>query len=51
MAVLQPRSPSCGVHFIYDGSFSGKIIPGKGIFAGMLEEEGIIAIEPDEINF
>lgn len=50
LAVLQPRSPSCGVHRIYDGTFSGKIIKGKGIFARMLEEEGIVTMEPDEID-
>ncbi|MDU4880744.1 MAG: hypothetical protein E6X57_10120 [Clostridioides difficile] len=26
---------------MYDGSFSGKKIPGKGITARLLEEEGI----------
>lgn len=51
LAVLQPRSPSCGVHRIYDGSFSGKIVKGKGVFARLLEEEGIDTMEPDEIEF
>ena len=31
LVILQSRSPSCGVNSIYDGSFSGKIIPG-GVF-------------------
>lgn len=30
LAVLQPRSPSCGSGQIYDGTFSGKLIPGRG---------------------
>ena len=29
-AVLQSRSPTCGVNQVYDGSFSGKLIPGAG---------------------
>ena len=33
--ILQSRSPSCGVKEIYDGSFTGKKIPGRGVFAGM----------------
>lgn len=48
-AILQPRSPSCGVREIYDGSFSGKLIPGEGMFATRLRLYGIDAFEPDEI--
>lgn len=48
MAVLQPRSPSCGVHHVYDGSFSGQLVPGAGVFAHMLGEHGISCYEPDE---
>ena len=39
-AILQPRSPSCGAGQIYDGTFSGKLIPGYGVFADMLIKEG-----------
>jgi uncharacterized protein YbbK (DUF523 family) len=40
-AILKERSPSCGFGMIYDGSFSGKLIPGKGVTAELLEEYGI----------
>ena len=30
-AVLKEKSPSCGVRFRYDGSFSGRLISGEGI--------------------
>lgn len=40
LAVLQSRSPTCGVHQIYDGSFSGKLTDGQGIFAKALAEAG-----------
>ena len=30
-AVLQSRSPTCGVNQVYDGSFSGKLILGAGM--------------------
>lgn len=40
-AILQPRSPSCGVEQVYDGSFSGKLIPGEGMFAKALRGMGI----------
>lgn len=40
-AVLKERSPSCGSGEIYDGTFSGIRIPGKGITAALLEANGI----------
>ncbi|WP_328592838.1 DUF523 domain-containing protein [Oceanidesulfovibrio marinus] len=40
-AVLQPRSPSCGCDMVYDGSFGGVLVPGHGVFAGMLLDAGI----------
>ena len=50
LAVLQPRSPSCGVKEIYDGTFSGKRIPGMGVFARLLAEAGIRALEPEDLT-
>ena len=40
-AVLQSRSPSCGVGKIYDGTFSHKLIPGNGVFSQLLIENEI----------
>lgn len=40
-ALLKRNSPSCGGEFIYDGSFSGRIIPGQGVTAELLRLEGI----------
>ena len=50
LAILQSRSPSCAVKQIYDGSFSGKLIDGQGIFAGMLSENGIKVIDVEDIE-
>lgn len=50
LAILQPRSPSCGCKQIYDGTFSRRLIKGKGIFAQLLLEHGIPAIEPEEVK-
>ena len=50
LAILQPRSPSCGCKQIYDGSFSRKLISGKGIFAQMLNDNGIETIEPEDLE-
>lgn len=43
-AFLQAKSPSCGCGYIYDGSFSGILIPGNGVFAALLLKNGIKVI-------
>lgn len=40
-AILKERSPSCGVNFIYNGDFSGKVVPGRGVTAAALAEAGL----------
>lgn len=47
-AALQPRSPSCGVGEVYDGTFSGVLVPGSGVFAARLEACGVPVLTPDE---
>ncbi len=41
LALLKARSPSCGCGEIYDGSFSGRRIPGNGIAAERLTAMGV----------
>ena len=40
-ALLKERSPSCGSEVIYDGSFSGTLVPGEGVTAERLRSAGI----------
>lgn len=40
-AVLKSKSPSCGFGFIYDGTFTGKLIQGSGITADLLHRAGL----------
>ena len=40
-AILKERSPSCGSSQIYDGSFSGRVVPGAGVAAALLMENGV----------
>lgn len=49
-AILQSRSPTCGVNQIYDGSFSGKLISGSGIFAKCLKDAGYPVINAEDIT-
>ena len=49
-AVLQSRSPTCGVNQVYDGTFSGKLIPGSGVFAKSLMDAGYLVIDVEDIS-
>jgi uncharacterized protein YbbK (DUF523 family) len=40
-AILKSKSPTCGSGLIYDGTFSGKLVSGDGIFAKLLKEKDI----------
>ncbi len=48
-AILQQRSPSCGSKQIYDGTFTGKLISGKGVTTELFEKNGIKVITIDDI--
>lgn len=50
VAVLQPRSPSCGIGIVYDGSFSGTQIAGHGILAEALEKMGLLLFVPGDLD-
>ena len=49
LAILQPRSPSCGSREVYDGTFSGRKIPGQGVTAALLEKSGFRVLGADEL--
>lgn len=40
-AILKAKSPSCGCGLIYDGSFSGRLKKGNGIFCSLLKKNKI----------
>lgn len=40
-AVMKERSPSCGMGEVYDGTFSGTLVPGSGVTAALLAENGV----------
>lgn len=50
LVILQSRSPTCGVKQTYDGSFSGKLISGTGLFAKALIEKGYPVIDVEDIS-
>ena len=46
--ILQSRSPSCGVKQIYDGTFSGTLKPGSGVFAKIAMEAGFRVMDMED---
>ena len=50
MVILKENSPSCGVRTVYDGTFSGRTIPGRGIFAEMVVKEGIPVLTEKDLT-
>ena len=50
LAVLKEGSPSCGSGFVYDGSFTSRRTPGKGVTAALLERSGIRVFSDLEID-
>ena len=49
LVILQPRSPSCGAGQIYDGTFSGILVRGKGVFAEMAVNAGFRVMDAEEV--
>lgn len=48
LAILKSKSPSCGKSFVYDGSFSNKLVKGMGYTAKILTENGIKILDENE---
>ncbi|XCP85885.1 DUF523 domain-containing protein [Roseburia hominis] len=48
LAILQSRSPTCGVNQVYDGSFTGKLVKGQGVFAQALIRAGYKVIDSED---
>ena len=49
-AILKGRSPSCGKGYVYDGTFSHKVVEGNGVAAKLLIDNGITVYTEDELE-
>ena len=50
LIILQSRSPSCGVKQIYDGTFTGTLMSGQGVFARIAQEAGFKVMDIEDIK-
>ncbi|MFH1637443.1 MAG: DUF523 domain-containing protein [Candidatus Woesearchaeota archaeon] len=48
-AILKAKSPSCGSGKVYDGTFSGILIEGDGVFAKILKKNNIKVFTENDI--
>lgn len=49
-AILKARSPTCGVHQVYDGTFSGRLVNGSGVLAQALLEVGCRVLDEEDLK-
>ena len=49
-AILKERSPSCGVHQRYDGTFTKHLIDGMGVTAELLYQNGIVVSSEEDFQ-
>ncbi len=49
LIILQSRSPSCGARQVYDGTFSGTLVRGKGVFAEMAANAGFRVMDAEDV--
>ena len=50
LIILKSGSPSCGVNEICDGTFSGRRIPGRGIFAELAVRAGFRVMDSEDAD-
>lgn len=48
-AVLKARSPSCGCHQVYDGTFTATLVDGDGVTARALRAAGFPVVDEDDV--
>ena len=49
-AILKKNSPSCGSGTIYDGTFTGTVVPGDGVTAELLKNNAVTVLNESELS-
>lgn len=50
LAILKSKSPSCGKGKVYDGTFTGNLVPGNGVTCELLLRNGIAVFTETEVD-
>lgn len=50
LAYLKAHSPSCGCGLVYDGTYSGTLTRGNGVFADLLAKEGVCMVTEEVVE-
>lgn len=50
LCVLKAKSPACGVGQVYDGTFTGTLVPGWGVAAEALRDAGCTCITEADVE-
>lgn len=50
LAILKANSPSCGSCRIYDGTFTGTLTDGDGVFTKLIKKRGIKVVTENDIE-
>lgn len=50
ICLLKERSPSCGSSIVYDGTFTGRLIQGRGVTTTLLEKNNIQVFSDENFN-
>ena len=50
VAELKSKSPSCGSGSVYDGSFTGTLVPGWGVAAQLFRDAGITVLDESQVH-
>lgn len=48
VAILKAKSPSCGKGLVYDGTFTGRLVPGNGLTSEAFIRNGIKVFTEEE---
>ena len=50
VALLKSKSPSCSNNYVYDGTFSKKLVIGEGISVSLLKKYGITVFNESQLD-
>lgn len=50
LALLKAKSPSCGFGQVYDGTFTGTLVAGRGLTSELLSDAGVRVLTENDLD-